>query len=502
MTVITQPAVPATAGELCERMTEVRAELAALAQASFASFTETEAGPVAAGVEQVTRSVEALQHQCVAGLEAGQAWAASGYRSFPRWWTVHTHRKQHTSNASRLLARDLRDRLPLTSAALLEGRLGIEHAKAMAAFTKTDAHREQLLDGQMGEAFLVAQAAKLEADVFTRVVKAWATRTDPEAADRNWREQTAQRELFISQVLDGTDIRGWLGTEEGALINEALAAIIGVPAADDDRTPAQRRADALVQLCRSQLDTGDLQPGARVRPHIAVTVDYATLERLVNATRPGGTTCRSRSAFGLLSDADQGAGNGPDSRNGYFSGTVSGGGAVERGELGGSGAEGIPAGLDYDLLRGALPASFADGTPIPHGQLAKLLCDGEFHRVVFGPEGEILDSGRTQRLFTAGQTRAIIARDRHCQYPGCTAPPGVGEIHHCLWWYHEGRTSTDNGILLCWWHHTLVHQRQLTISRFSDGPSRSRWHFTDLDGRNLTPAPPPAPARPRPPPRE
>ena len=43
MTVITQPAVPTTAGELCERMTEVRAELAALAQASFASFTETEA---------------------------------------------------------------------------------------------------------------------------------------------------------------------------------------------------------------------------------------------------------------------------------------------------------------------------------------------------------------------------------------------------------------------------------------------------------------------------
>src|SRR5690625_7431024 len=88
----------------------------------------------------------------------------------------------------------------------------------------------------------------------------------------------------------------------------------------------------------------------------------------------------------------------------------------------------IPAGIDHDQLGGLAPATFADGTPIPYGQLAKLLCDGEFHRVVFGPEGQVLDSGRTERLFTPAQARAIIARDRHCQYPGCAAPPGIGEI--------------------------------------------------------------------------
>ena len=483
MTLTTEPTVPVAAAELCERLGQVRAELAALAQSSFATFTHEEAGAVAGCVEQVTRGVEALQHQCLGGIEAGQTWSASGYRSFARWWTVHTHRKQHTANAGRLLARDLRDRLPLTADALLEGRLGTEHAKAMAAFTRTDAHRQQLLDEEVGEAFLVAQAAKLEVDTFTRVVKEWATRTDPEAADRNWREQTAQRELFLSQVMDGTDIRGWLGTEEGQLISEALNSIIGVPAADDDRTPAQRRADALVQLCRSHLDAGDFQPGARIRPHIAITVDYATLERLINATRPGGAVCPGVDAFGLPTvptapTVPAGTGNG------------AGDGAV------------IPAGVDHDLIAGATPGTFADRTAIPHGQLAKLLCDGEFHRVVFGPEGEILDSGRTQRLFTGGQARAIIARDRHCQYPGCTAPPGLGEIHHCLWWYHHGRTSTDNGILLCWWHHTVVHQRQVTIAQDRNDPRANRWIFTDRDGRELAPAPSPANAPPRPPPRE
>lgn len=493
MTLTTEPAVPVTAGELCERLGQLRTEMAALARSSFMTFSHDEAAAVAAGVEQVSRGVEALQNQCVGGLEAGQAWATTGHRSFSRWWTLHTHRKQHTSNAARLLARDLRDRLPLTSEALLQGQLGIEHARAMAAFTRTESHRQQLVDEEVGEAFLVAQAAKLEADEFARLVREWATRADPAAADRNWREQTAQRELFISQVLDGTDIRGWLGVEEGQLISEALKAVIGVPSADDDRSPAQRRADALVQLCRSHLDAGTSQPGARIRPHIAVNVDYATLERLVNATRPGGSPCPGVDAFGLPADPAMLSGDGSA-------------GAVAAADLNydedGSAGAVVGADLNHDLLNGATRATFADGTPIPHGQLAKLLCDGEFHRVVFGPDGEVLDSGRTQRLFTPGQTRAIIARDRQCQYPGCTAPPGVGEIHHCLWWYHQGRTSTDNGILLCWWHHTVVHQRQLRISRRSSGPSPTRWIFTDADGRSLTPALPPALAPPRPPRRE
>src|SRR5699024_3118236 len=232
--------------------------------------------------------------------------------------------------------------------------------------------------------------------------------------------------------------------------------------------------DALVQLCRSHLDAGTVQPGARVRPHIAVTVDVATLERVLNATRSGASTCRQVDAFGVRVPP---AGE-PVPGSNHGEGVV------------------IPAGIDHELLRGVAPATFADGTPIPHGQLAKLLCDGEFHRVVFGPQGQVLDSGRTERFFTPAQARAIIARDRHCQYPGCAAPPGIGEIHHCLWWYHRGHTSTENGILLCWWHHTLVHQHHLTITRDSHDQRPAQWMFTDPDGRTLQPARPPGPPPP------
>lgn len=397
MTLTTDETVPATAGEVCERLAAVRGELAALARASFASFTEPDAGVVVAGVEQVTRGVEALQNECAGGIDTGQAWARGGYHSFAMWWSLRTHRRRSTSHAVRMLARDLRQRLPVTSQALSEGRLGAEHARVLARFTKTEAQQAKLADAVMGEDFLVAQASKLGVEDFTTAVKIWATRTDPEAADRNWRDQHAGRELFVSEVLDGTDVRGWLGTEEGAVVAEALNAVIGTPSAGDERTPAQRRADALVHLCRTFLDAGTLQPGARIRPHLAITIDYTTLERLLGAT---GSACTPRDAFGLPTsptepgnNTNTGLGGHGNDANTNTGGTAGGSGAnaSTSGTAGGSGGGipggtgVIPGGLDYSLLAGVAPATFADGTPIPHGQLAKLLCDGEFHRVVFGP---------------------------------------------------------------------------------------------------------------------
>src|SRR5699024_7606106 len=305
-------------------------------------------------------------------------------------------------------------------------------------------------------------------------------------ADRGWREEGAREELVLSQVLDCTDLHGWLGLEHGQVVDEALRAATGVPAADDERTPAQRRAGALVHVCRTYLDGGVAQQGARVRPHLAITVDAVTLAALVAASRPGAGA--EMDAFGSLAGAGAGAAS-PDLSGNEPPARACSGPAVV-----------IPGVRDVDQLRGVHPASLANGTPIPHEQLAKLLCDGELHRVVFGPDGQILDSGRSQRLFTAAQSRAIIARDRHCQYPGCSAPPWEGEIHHSIWWYHQGRTSTDNGVLLCWHHHTYVHQQHLTISQrvTRAGPQELRhWVFTRPDGEQIGAPPPPVP-----PPRE
>src|SRR5699024_6955304 len=104
--------------------------------------------------------------------------------------------------------------------------------------------------------------------------------------------------------------------------------------------------------------------------------------------------------------------------------------------------------LDHRHLRAIDPATFSDGTPSPPALLARLACGSQLSRIIFGPDSTVLDVGRTKRIFPANQVKAVIARDRHCQYPGCHEPPEFGEIHHSLWWAkHNGPTAVSHGIL-------------------------------------------------------
>ena len=113
--------------------------------------------------------------------------------------------------------------------------------------------------------------------------------------------------------------------------------------------------------------------------------------------------------------------------------------------------------------------------PIPDTVLARLACDSAITRVVFGPDSQILNVGRAERTYTGAKRRAIIARDRHCQHPGCDAPPAMSEIHHTHHWHRDhGTTDAHTGILLCWHHHDIVHDprhRDHPRPRTADGPS-------------------------------
>jgi hypothetical protein len=96
--------------------------------------------------------------------------------------------------------------------------------------------------------------------------------------------------------------------------------------------------------------------------------------------------------------------------------------------------------------------------PIPREQLERLLCDCTVSRVVLGPDSRPLDVGRAQRTPPPSMRRAVIARDDGCRYPGCNRPPGWTDAHHVKHWTKDGITATDNLVLLCDHHHTVVHQ--------------------------------------------
>ncbi|MGH3396545.1 MAG: HNH endonuclease signature motif containing protein, partial [Streptosporangiaceae bacterium] len=66
--------------------------------------------------------------------------------------------------------------------------------------------------------------------------------------------------------------------------------------------------------------------------------------------------------------------------------------------------------------------------------------------------------------------RAVTKRDRHCSFPGCTAPPVRCHVHHVIPRSQGGPTRLDNLTLLCAFHHLIaVHRWGWTLQLHADG---------------------------------
>jgi hypothetical protein len=98
-----------------------------------------------------------------------------------------------------------------------------------------------------------------------------------------------------------------------------------------------------------------------------------------------------------------------------------------------------------------------EGDIVDVNTLRIVACDCSISRIVLGPDSKVLDVGRKTRVWTPAQRRAIVARDRHCQAPGCRARPKHCDIHHLDHWADGGETSVDKGMLLCRPHHVEEH---------------------------------------------
>lgn len=104
----------------------------------------------------------------------------------------------------------------------------------------------------------------------------------------------------------------------------------------------------------------------------------------------------------------------------------------------------------------------------------RLACDAEILPAVLGSESQVLDVGRAQRLVTPGLWSALLVRDRHCVFPGCTRLPLACDAHHVVHWADGGETKLDNLALLCRHHHTLTHRTPWTL-HIDSGTGRPVW---------------------------
>lgn len=94
------------------------------------------------------------------------------------------------------------------------------------------------------------------------------------AAQRKFNDRWAT----ISRTFEGmVHLEAMLDPESGATLEAALAPLLVRAGEADDRTTAQRRADALVELARFSLDHGDLSDHNGERPHVTVLIPWSEL---------------------------------------------------------------------------------------------------------------------------------------------------------------------------------------------------------------------------------
>ena len=311
--------------------------------------------------------------------------------------------------------------LPRTAEALREGRLTIDQAAAVADATAAGPV-EVVTDVEVA---LVRHGSHLAATELRRVGLGVTRRLAEQAGESvpACVIESGDRYLRLRHTLGGRiAVDGILEPDTGRLLAavlDPLAAPVATPSPDgavipDPRTAGQRRHDALHEALTLLAATGALPEQGGARPTVQVLVDARD--------------CQATTVEGdRLSDASM--------RRHACDAEVSWVGVRRRGEQ--------CRASDEAQALAALHRELDDLPP-----------------ALGGLPAQVLAAGRSSRLVTAAQRRALVARDRGCTVPGCLAPPSRCHAHHVRHWIDGGPTDLDNLTLLCPAHHRHLHEHE------------------------------------------
>ena len=233
--------------------------------------------------------LHAATTRATAAFEAGGTWETDGARSAAAWRATRLATARPATRRRLRLGRALRH-MAHAEAAWLAGAIDATHVAALAQ-ARTPVSADCF---ERDEAMLVDQAARLSHRHFARALAYWCQRADPDGTEDRASGAFDARRLHLSQSFGG----GWVldaGFDPigGAVLDRALRRIEtelvardwaeararvgeGVCAADLARRPAQRRADAAVEMARR---AGAMPPGARLpEPLFSVLVGYETAD--------------------------------------------------------------------------------------------------------------------------------------------------------------------------------------------------------------------------------
>jgi hypothetical protein len=358
----------------------------------------------------------------------------SGQRSVGGYLAHRQHLRRDDAAATGRLAIKHRF-LPHTMAALEAGEITEAHAQVIGRAWR----RPVVAVFDRDETMMVERAAELSFQDFVWFIEKWKDAADPDRGRRNAERAVSSRRLHISGAGDRVYLNGSGDSITGTLLKGAIDRVSqelfeqdwkrarrehgdDATSADVDRTPAQRRYDALLTLVKRGCSAAP--DGKPPEPLVHILCDQATFNAALTELAGGRPT--------------------------------------------------YPTDRTCELL---------DGTPITPIQAIEQALRGYVARVVFGSPSIVIDAGRTRRLFTKRMKAILGVRDRHCCWPGCDMASSRCEADHIDPWEGGGATDVANGHLLCTYHHRLRRRpKPFRVTRRPDGTSR----FHRPDGTEIS----------------
>ena len=375
-------------------MSELRSALEAFRADDLSGQPDARVEEDFAELQRVVEIAERERLRRLAEIERRGIFGRDGHLSAASWLASSFKVGWGTAKEQVRTARGLED-MPETSKALDAGELSLSAAKVLMQAREADPDAFSRCEPELVEAARIHRVSDLQ-----RVASHWRQAVERDHADGGEDRLRRMRRLHASRTFGGmVRIDGDLDPETGEALFASMRAVMDAEARsgdEDTRTPAQRRADALGEICRQWLDRANRPQVAGERPHITLTVGVETLREL------------RASAAAVEADAK---------------------------------------------------AELDQAGPVPPEVARRLACDASILRVVMAGPSEPLDVGRRTPVVSPALRRAVIVRDRHCRFPGCDRPATWCDAHHVVHWADGGATALGNMILLCRRHHRMLHER-------------------------------------------
>ncbi|MEY9958262.1 hypothetical protein ABH932_004020 [Streptacidiphilus sp. MAP5-52] len=371
-------------------------------------------------LERVTEMLDAQKLRRLAVFDRVGGATAVRCRSTKGFLRTHAQMAQGHANRLVNLARDL-DKLPTVRQAQADGVLSTDQVEILA---KELAPIDDVAARHAAEVLMVEQTPKLHLAHVRQAAKQIHAHLIPEQ-DADAAEVPAVFQSWVKLSATGTSDRpfwvlsGELSPVAGEKLRVALEAAMGAPVEGETRTHSERMGDAIEAVTDLALGSDKLPTTGGQRPHLTLIADLDALR----------TTCPTHPV--LATD--------------------------ETDELAG-------------LLRPKAAATTTRGYQLPAWQARKESCDCQLRVILTRGQDKPLSIGRATRTVPAHLRDAVIARDRHCVWPGCDRPPTWCEAHHLVHWADGGETGLDNLALLCNEHHTDLHHTGWELQMKSGRP--------------------------------